>query len=168
MSQVFEFEKNGVSINSLTILAADFDADGLWSSDEKTVGNFNACSAYVVYESLDPNFQTPNGNQAVDFDLFARLETEVAPNHWHPIVSQVDPFDSEHADPTRRILTANPAAIVLDNTSEIFDGFDTSSVTRAAQVGSKVRLCLFKKPTNITPSLPFVSVTITADGQFFN
>ena len=166
MSQAFEFEKNGVAIDSLTLTAADFDANGLWSSDAKSVGNFAACQAFTKYEQIDPDFQTPTGNQLVDYDMFARLEAEFSPGIWHSICSQIEPFDSDFADAKTRVLVADPAAFVPNPDSEEFDGFDTSVVRKPAHIGNAVRLCLFKKDL-ANGGLPFSSVTISMDGLLY-
>ena len=167
MSQQFEFEKNGQPINSLVLTAADFDANGVWSSDAVQVGNFSACEAFVDYEAVSPDAQPSTGNIAVDFEIRARLETEISGGNWRSLAAQVDRFDSVENDPTSRVLRADPNAFNPNPDSEVFDGIDQATVTATKHVGQQVRLCIVKKDVDRDGAAPFVSVTISADGQFY-
>ena len=167
MSQSFEFEKNGIPINSLVLTAADF-TNGRWASDDETVGNFNACQANVFYHAVSPDREELVSGQNINYELRAQIETEFAPGKWHPVVTQIDGVNTITDVAQERALVADPAQVNLNPESEVFDGINQSTVNSNKRIATKVRLCMVLKVLNYTGDvLDFTSATISADGLFY-
>lgn len=160
----FTFQENGVDVVNKTFTPADFDANGMWHSDDFVINSETRVTANITYSSL-----TPDGSATtVDYRLQAVLEGQEDSGDWLPLVRQFNShYKSENASVRRLIATSGPTAYDPDFGHIIPDalGNEAVEVTVAdVDIPGKVRMCLSLADTN-SGNDDLTSVVISMTGQ---